>query len=1053
MKTPMLKEALLAGKDREDEAVTELSGLGFEDPRSALRDLKALARGPLSVHIDLMVEGALASPSPEGALNNLERIAGGLAPRALARLASSPGSIKRLITLAGSSPYLTGLVLRDGEHFEGLFLSGGLEGSKAPEAMSDELALLTEGARDFEAMARALRVFRNREVLRIGARDLLGMADLAGTTAELSALASVCLDAAVRFASSLMREAHGAPVGEDDKGRGKEAEFTVLGLGKLGGWELNFSSDIDIIYVYSTGAGESTGVEGDEGSRIGLHAYFVKLAAMVTKLISAVTADGFVFRVDLDLRPEGPNGPMANSLSAMESYYESWGQPWERAAFIKARPVAGSRELAGEFLDMIRPFVFRRHLDFTAIEEIKSMKEKINLSLLRRAPDRVDVKLGRGGIREVEFVCQALQLIYGGKDPDLRERSTLRTIEGLGAKGLLEGETAAALTRGYTFLRNLEHRIQIVDGRQTQAVPARPAELRRLARMMGLSRTDGREGEGFLDEYRKVTGAVHGAFRALFYGAEEETDLREIPVDILVVISPDVTETEACQRLARLGFKDPERAFANLGRLRGGPAFLRLGARSRVLIQKLAPVLLSEAASSPDPDMALRHLEDFLCSAGARTTLYALLYENPAVTGELMKLFGTSVFLSRTLIEHPESLDIFLSGDLAVPYRPREEIVSQWDGEVRSTADYEDKLDALRRLRNQEVFRIGINDIQGRLSPHAVSAQMTFLAEAALEASERLARSGLEERYGSPPEGTRFAIIGLGKLGGRELIYGSDLDIIFVYDPPPPPGGGEGGGGGMTTGPREISTHEFFVKLCQRVISILSLRTREGMVFSVDTRLRPSGSSGPLVVTRAALVGYHSRTTQVWERQAMTRARAVAADVGFGREVLKELEEAVYAKPLTAKDVKELLRIRGRMEKEIAREDPTRYNVKTGRGGITDIEFLVQTLQLRWGGARRSLRTPGTLKALARLCREGIIEEEDYRALREAHAFFRRLEMGLRIVHDRPEGYLRAGSDELVTLAKRTGYRNKASDEKLLKDYRDFADKVREIYLRVMEGL
>ncbi|MBE7414143.1 MAG: bifunctional [glutamate--ammonia ligase]-adenylyl-L-tyrosine phosphorylase/[glutamate--ammonia-ligase] adenylyltransferase [Deltaproteobacteria bacterium] len=781
--------------------------------------------------------------------------------------------------------------------------------------------------------------------------------------------------------------------------------------------------------------------KGGQRSVISLHAFFVKVSRLVTRLISNVTDEGFAFRVDLDLRPEGRSGDIANSLRSAEVYYESWGQPWERAAMIKARPVAGSIGLGEEFLSMIRPFVYRKYLDFTAIDEIKTMKEKIDLSLLRRNPDAVDVKLGAGGIREIEFFCQALQLIHAGKDPLVRERNTLKAILKLKERNYIRDDEAERLSAGYAFLRDLEHRIQIIEGRQSQAIPASEAALLRLARMMGFSGSKEEAAGLFWDEYRRVTSGVHDVFRSLFYRSGEAP---EVPEEVRLLFTADLPEEEAKSRLRALGFGDPSTAYANLKLLRDGPPFARLSSKARLMLQRLAPMFLQRAADSPDPDRSLAHLERFISSVGARTTFYSLLYENPRVLEELMRLFGTSVFLSRDLIEHPESLDILLSNELSIAYKSREDVAAPFFSEAASGKEYEDLLDGLRRLKSQELFRIGLNDVGGALTPRQVSSQISFVAEAALDAALKIAADGLRDRYGAPPASGRFAVIGMGKLGGRELIYGSDLDIVFVY---------AGDAQDRTGGPRELSVHEYYVKLGQRMISALTLRTREGFVFNVDARLRPSGSAGPLVVSEEALFKYHSGPTLVWERQALTRARAVAGDMEFGRGIVSGLWEVLYSKPVTTSDIEEMLRIRKRMEVEIAKEDAGRYNIKTGAGGIVDIEFLVQALQLRFGSDNSALRTPYTQKALLRLKRAGVVTEEDFRFLTGAWSFMRLIETRQRIVHDRPEGYLVRGSEELATLARRTGYSGPDAAERLLKDYARFAERVRDSYSKVLEGL
>jgi glutamate-ammonia-ligase adenylyltransferase len=1020
----------------ETEASVKLGELGFSDPRCALRNLKALEKGPLSSVLDTILESVIESPSPDAALNNFERVAAEC-EGAIQKL--DPEELSRLIAVCGSSNFLTAIILKHPELLGWLF-DEGLAEARSLESMTAEAASRVEGLASVEDASKELRLMKQKEYLRIGSRDLLRIAPLEETTRELSDLASACLDAAVKFSIARHKAAHGNPLYIQD-GVEKEAELMVIGMGKLGGRELNFSSDIDIIYIYSSDKGDTTGVEGRDGSSISLHAFFVKASMLVTKLISNVTEDGFVFRVDLDLRPEGRSGDAANSLRSAEVYYESWGQMWERAAMIKARPVAGSAALGEEFLSMIRPFVFRKYLDFTAIEEIKSMKEKIDLSLLRRNPDAIDVKLGAGGIREIEFFCQALQLIHAGKDASIRERNTLKTLSTLLSRKYIKEDEERLLREAYRFLRDLEHRIQIVEGRQSQAIPPSVDALERLARMMGFKDAAGKKaGEFFWEEYRKTTHTVHEIFRSLFYASEEAA---EVPSHIRALLSPDLPQADAQEMLSEIGFRDTETAAKNLALIREGPSFVHLSPKARVILQKLGPRFLERASRSPDPDRSLGHLERFISSVGARTTFYSLLLENPGVMDELIKVMGTSVFLSRDLIEHPESLDILLSPELSIPCKRKEDILSPFLGEASSGKDYETKLDAIRRLKSQELFRIGMNDIAGALTLRQVSNQMTFVAEAALEAAIVLAKGELRERYGESATGS-FGVIGMGKLGGRELIYGSDLDIIFVYSDAED---------GRTTGPKEISSHEYFVKLGQRIISALTLRTKEGFVFNVDARLRPSGSAGPLVVSEEALLKYHSGATQVWERQALTKARAAAGDLAFVSGVVRKLWDTLYSRELTPSDVDEMLRIRRRMEVEIAKEDANRYNIKTGEGGIVDSEFLIQALQLKWGGAKRGLQTPYTLKALARAGHEGLLSAEELSAVKDAYLFMRSIETRQRIVHDRPEGYLYKDSEELNSLARRLGYSGMDAGGKLLKAYAAYAEKVRTIYLKTLNSL
>lgn len=1030
--------------NRSDAEIEEyLRASGFLNAKGGLKNLRLLSSIALRPSLEGVLRSAIDSPSPDNALNNLEGMVKNLPQETLGSLNASPLNLSQLVTVCGSSNYLSGMLSGHPEWLRCLFLDAGLRETKGLDEFKKELLPAVASAPSSEAALEALRVYRNKEFLRLGCRDILRLAGLEEVVAGLSDLASTSLDAASAFAISELKKRFGSPFYTDEDGVQKEAVFAVIGLGKLGGMELNFSSDIDIMYIYSSDKGETSGIEGVPGSRISLHGFFSKAAALITRLISASTEHGFVFRVDLDLRPDGKKGDAANSLRSAEVYYEAWGKPWERGALLKARPVAGDERLGAEFISMITPFVYRKYLDFTAIEEIKSMKEQIDLSLLRTRPDVVDVKLGSGGIREIEFFCQTLQLVHGGKDLSIRERGTLRALDLLRERQYIKDSEAETLKKAYRFLRNTEHRLQLAEGRQTQAIPAKADALERLARMMGFKDSpEATAGQYFWEEYRNVTSSVHEVYRTLFYKKAEEG--AESSADALTLLSPETGEDEARARMKALGFKDPASAYKNLCVLLSAQNLTRMTARAQVLLQKLLPLCISRAASCPEPDMALAHLAQFISAVGPRLVFYSLLHENPLIIDELIRIFSASVFLSRRLIEHPENLDILLSRELSVPYKRRKAFFEPFLKEALDTEkDYEERLDSLRRLRNQEVIRIAVNDLRGSLTPRQVSFQLSFLAETCIEAAFVLSSTELGRAYGTVPDAA-FVVLGMGKLGGRELIYGSDLDIVFVYS--------NEGPDGLTTGPKKISGHEFFVKLGQRIISVLSVRTKEGVLFNVDVRLRPSGSSGPLVLSEPMLLNYHMGKTMVWERQALIKARSVAGDMGLGKKVLNKLAESIYSKALQQDDVREMLRIRGRMEGEIAKEDSSRYNIKTGKGGLVDIEFLAQALQMRYGLDKNGLRTQDTLKALKRLNKAALLPEDDYKTLKDAYLFYRLLEMKLRVVHDRPEGVINAGSPELNALARRAGDSEADSGDRLLKRYRDVREAVRGIYLNTMEG-
>ncbi|MFQ5901413.1 MAG: bifunctional [glutamate--ammonia ligase]-adenylyl-L-tyrosine phosphorylase/[glutamate--ammonia-ligase] adenylyltransferase, partial [Thermodesulfobacteriota bacterium] len=820
----------------------------------------------------------------------------------------------------------------------------------------------------------------------------------------------------------------------------KEAEFVVMGMGKLGGGELNFSSDIDILYIYSSDNGETEGVakNGRITGRIDLHTFYIKLSRTITRLVSDITEDGFCFRVDLDLRPEGRNGDMANSMRSAEIYYESWGETWERSALIKARPVAGSISLGEDFLKMVKPFVYRRYLDFTAVDEIKGMKERIDISLLKDKKGFMDVKLGRGGIREVEFFIQTMQLINGGRDSCIRDKNTLVTIARLKERGYISDEEETSLKRAYIFMRNVEHRLQILHGRQTHSLPDHVRTIEILAKGLGFTENPY---ENFMERLKIETEDVHRVYNRLFY--EPAKQLEEDTLKELIYLSQD--EDGVLVRLSDYGFLEPKKAIKNLRLLKDGPPFAHYPARAKTLLQKIAPFLLTKIISSPAPDMALANMERFISSVGARRSLLSLLAENKGIMELMVRLFGTSAFLSRFIIEHPELLDSFITHETGGLLEGKDAVYKTLSGMVDQVSDYEDRLDALRRFRNIEILEVGIMDILGDIDSARVSDHITDLADASLQKAYYMAREELTKRFGAPSYRDKdgncmqasFSILGLGKLGGRELIYGSDLDIIFVYSH---------SGETMGRETRVISNHEFFARLAQRIISIISLITPEGFVFKMDTRLRPSGSSGPLVTSFEAFEKYHREKAAVWERQALLKMRSSAGDRGFGEDVVSLAQELIYCKPLLMEDEQEIHRLRMRMERELGKETDNRIDIKFGEGGLVDIEFLVQFLQLRHGNEMGGVRGANTLKVLDGLKEARLIVTEDYHLLKDAYSFYRLIENRLRIVEDRASSEVIFSDPGLERLYKGLGFKD---SEGFVKKYMQQRKEVRETYKRI----
>lgn len=1006
-----------------------------------------LLRGLFTVEtMHRIVVNSLMTPSPDQALNSFERLIGVVSPEDLSELAERKKSLARCVLLCGSSPFLVNLMYKSPDILRWLFLENGINLCRSSEEMQAAVQATVDESTDFAALQKALRCFKRREIVRIAARDLTGLAPLEEVMGELAELASSTLQVAYQVCRRCLTGEHGVPLVSEEGSSPREAEMTVIGMGKLGGRELNFSSDIDIIYFYESDKGKTAGVESGSGVRrgaISLHAYFNKLGEMVSKALSQVTEDGFVFRVDVGLRPEGKSGDMAVSLRSAEIYYESWGQSWERTAMLKARPVAGSLALGEQLLKTLQPFIYRKYLDYNLIEDMKQMKQKIDASLARSREGEINLKLGHGGIREIEFFIQALQLVYAGKNPKLRERNSLMALDTLLAANLLGEDDHRKLREAYRFLRSVEHRIQVVQERQTHNLPAREEDMLALSRRSGYLRAGGLERfRQVLEEHRGNVSFIYGT---LFHSRDEKLE-QELHPQVLFILDPKADADLVKDMLAERHFEDVERAYDNLMLLRRGPVKANLTERSRRVLEKITPLLIQELFESHDPDLALINLERFMAAIATRPSYYALLAENRATTKLLVSLFGMSEFLSKILISHPELLDSLVARSGSSVAKTREAMAEELEGLLEQSDYFEDHLNILRRYRNEEFLRIGLNDIHGRLLQGEVTSQLSLLGEVCLAAAFRLAVQELK-RFGRPTwrraEGAaeaNLAIIAMGKLGGGELNYHSDLDIIFVYDHQ-----------GLTDGEKQITNHEYFAKLAQKIISVLTMQTREGYVYKIDTRLRPSGNAGPLVTSLESFLDYHRKEAQIWERQALTKARVVLGDETLAGQLDDIIRNTVYGSSIDDDGCQEIRRLRMRMENELARETDSSYNIKTGRGGMVDVEFAVQYLQLREGYRIPELRTPSTVVALKEISTLGLLPDGSAQTLLTGYKFLRKLENRLRIINDYSANDLSGTAAYLNKLARRMGYDPKLKNpgDAMISDYEEMTAKIREVFDRL----
>ncbi len=1003
-----------------DRGTPRLAALGFSDPALALANLRRLAdtdrhRDLLAPLLPRLLRLLAASADPDMALNNLERYAEAVMDRAVlfTALATHPQAALVLITLAATSQFLADALCRHPQAFHWL-LDPLVMRVRSREEMAEEIARALAPFATAEARANALRRVKQRELLRIGLRDILGDADLATTVEELSSLADAVLGQAWALVRGELEARHGRPHHEAG-GRRVPTAFSIIALGKLGGEELNYSSDIDLCFVYEA-EGETDGPEP-----LPNRVFFARAAERLLDLLTAMTEEGYVYRVDLRLRPEGGKGALALPLLAYREYYETRAALWERQALIKARPAAGDEALGRAFSAMARPLIYRRDQERAVVSEIQAVKARIDRLLQAQGRQERHVKLGVGGIREIEFHVQAFQLLYGGQDPWLQERSTFQALHRLAERGYLGREEWARLASAYTFLRTVEHRLQIRDALQTHTLPRRPEELGKLARRLGYPGSPEAARARFQADYDQVRREVRSAFTEFF--ADPRPAVGEAP------------PPWSAEALSAVGFADPERARQNLTLLWQGPPLVPAPRQLRRALAVLLPAVLEVLRDLPDPDTALNQLERLVSAAGPRTAYLHRLAGDLALLRRVLILLARAEALAHSLITRPELLDELAEPESLARRVARRALEAEF---WRTEGQGLEPPDRLRLWKRAQELRIAWQDLLGGLPGEQLGRALTELAESAIGLAWRLAEAEVERRYGPPrldgrPVGA--LVVGLGKLGGRELDYGSDLDLFVLYEAE-----------GETDGPERVPHRIYFDRVVERLQGLLADITRTGQVFRVDLRLRPGGPGGSLAHSFEAFTAYAGEWAERWERQALIKARPVWGDPRLARRVGRFLRRHVFGPGLDDAGLAEIHRLRMRMEAELAKEGPGRLHVKFGAGGLLDIEFLVQALQLRHGAAHPSLRTPSTRWALRRLARLRLLGEPAARELLEAYDFIKRLLKGLRLAQHRPPDCLPTAGLGLARLARELG---EPSGRALLDRYRETAEAVRAHYLTV----
>ncbi len=896
-----------------------LAGLGLDDAEQACRVLQGMAGNDVpdtafEALLQVLVPVLAGSADPDRAVANLGRWADAVGSRTAAygTLTAYPAAAAMLLTLFAASQFFAELLIANPEYLEVLTNPAIRDRHRDTDALWADLSRRVGIAKTPNARRDALRRFKPPEVLRIGARDLLGYADVPETIRAISDFADVCIRMALQISA--------------EERKLTEAPFAVFALGKLGGRELNYASDIDLIFVHGDAMPASDAV---------------KLGETVRDALAKPTDAGFVFRVDLRLRPEGRFGPVSRSLESCRAYYESWAEPWERQAILKARFVAGNPEVGAAFMEMAANFVYRTRVEESFIESIQANKRRLEQKVARSGDADINVKEGIGGIRDIEFAVQLMQLVAGGANPALRGGSTLYALSALTDAGLLTPSESAAFRESYLFLRNVEHRLQIRDELPVRVLPRDPAELDRFGRRLGYA-----DGTEFLADYKQHTSRTHALFTRLFYGSAPAVFASPLADWVLAPEDDGAASASLRHALEDNGFSDSDAALQTLRRSVSGSQYGGISPEDRTAFAALVPALLDAAGQTTAPDTALHGLDLLADAVPSRAALYRTLADSRTLLPRLAVLASDSPYLWQTLLGHLELLDLLADDEImdGPPHFRRVSTVPEIAAQTR-------------RARLQT----GARDLWGLADTAQVLAETTQAAEAALFSALTLARRELGFAG-------QFAVIGLGKLGGGEMGYGSDLDVMYVAD----------------------ADHlQDAARLAERTQRLLKDDlSRFGVRSEMDARLRPEGRAGQLVLDLDTYAAYYTHSAATWERQMLLKARFVAGNAELGRAFTALAETVVYGTPWTLGQQNEVQAMKRRIETERV-HDP--HDLKLGPGGLSDIEWTAQMLQLRFGPKHPRLRTPNTLDALRRLRDDALLTQADWETLSETYLALARL--------------------------------------------------------------
>jgi len=1008
-----------------------LRAAGVDDVPAGLRAIGSLIEDPLARDrfVDVLVTLFEVLPrcaDPDMAMRNLDRFARATLDRVslYGLLRQNRVLIRFLTDLFSFSQFLSDILIRNPEYLEWLLSPDRLDSNKTREAYEESLRRAIAPFRKPETIRRAVCRWKRRELLRIGVRDMLGKADIRQCARELSWQAEAVIAVALKQAQAECRSRFGIPLSDQAAQEAKPTPFAIYGMGKLGGEDLNFSSDIDLIFVYGE-EGRTTGTTDPTGAaihRITNHEYFTRLGERIIAFLSDPSDEGLLYRVDMRLRPEGRTGPLVRSKASYTAYFAEQGRPWEKVAYLKARMAAGDEDLQRRFDESVVHFVFTDIQPAVLADELARLKVRIDQEVLEGDLLRRDLKRGLGGIREIEFIASYFQILEGARDPSYRTRDTVEALRSLGRRGVLDRDEATFLADTYFFLRRLEHRVQMMAERQTYVVPETTGEWGRLARRNGdLEGTIHDAGTRLRHRFEEITKGVRAIFVRTF-GLEESRKERSTDlVDFLLRGYREEELREAYRVLSDQGFQDPPATLRALRELAFGTGELTVSSTGQRWFELILPRLLEQSRRVSDPDAAVRGLDAFLRAAKGRTLLYEMLASTPAILRMLLAAFGSGAVLSRSLIAHPEWFDEILeTGALAPGYEVGSQEPRVQDA-VLGASDDAVAWQHLRRWKEKMALILGLLEVLGIEDEGRLGRLTADLADICLRCVAGRVERRLVNELGTPHSGAdgkgeplQWTLFGLGGFGGRHVSHFSDLDVVLVYSDK-----------GRVPGRDGLRASHWYSRLGEELISVMTAVSPDGQLFKVDARLRPEGRNAPLAATLERYVTYYEHDAQTWEWQAALKARCVAGDADLAQRFLRSIWARIPGRfadgPALAAEVRSM-RERLANSTKIPRWAETDY--KRGQGGLVDVDFILQFLQLKTmasyadADSRLGLAVPETPEALKALVGAGALTPEDAARLREDHAFLRTLQRRARLLFETGRDFFPEKPDRLDPLRR-----------------------------------